>query len=730
LSRPPIPPDSEPTLDGRRSPGGDDRLTQAQTVVRGDPVGGPDPSAGSTDAPPGASTGADAAELSPALTGVAWFAWLVIVVEALALFALGMRPNVELSAEPCAGEGCGFGALTRAQLDRLDALGIPLVGIEWFLQAVSAAVILVCLGAGWLMVRRRPRAKITWVAALFPFLVMVAGSFNPLSLAGAQPAYRPWVTANGLITQVVIGALYFTFPSGRFAPRWTLWLFGAWALLLLPVNLWLLVVGTGEMPFGIAQLPNVALVIAALAIQTVRYRRYATPLQRQQCKWVYWAVAFNALAFLIGAATIALLPPSASEGVRNYLIQIAVYLVWVLTVLLMPLAFVFSVLHRRLWDVDLVLHRSLTYGLLTAALGAVLGVAVAVVQGVARVVGDGAAPTGVLLGASMLAAGAAFQPTRAALRRWVDRRFGIAVRARAAHDRWTGPRPPDVAAVPELASFTDWRRVGAGGMAAVYRASNERGEPVAVKMLHQIEQMGPREERRFERECEIVEQLDHPNIVRQLGAARSPSGRRFLILQYVEGETLARRLAGRKRLPLDEALPLLRQLAAALDHAHAHGVVHRDVKPGNVLLETGAGGGTRVVLTDFGIAKVAGGTVLTGGSVLGTVAYMSPEQIRGAHAVDHRADVYALGVVAYEMLTGSHPFPGRTSTAMMLAQLHRPPSDPRTIAPELPAAVARALLHALRKDPERRPQSAGAFVAQLAAGLAEPGFEPERTLEL
>jgi serine/threonine-protein kinase len=266
-------------------------------------------------------------------------------------------------------------------------------------------------------------------------------------------------------------------------------------------------------------------------------------------------------------------------------------------------------------------------------------------------------------------------------------------------------------------------------MGAVYRASTASGERVAVKMLHQVD-LGPAGERRFERECEVIQRLDHPNIVRQLGAARSPSGRRFLIMQYVEGETLARRLAQGPRLRLEEALRLLRQLAAALDHAHERGVVHRDVKPANVLLGARDGDAPRVVLTDFGIAKVEGGTVLTGGNVMGTVAYMAPEQVRGAHEVDRRADVYALGVVAYEMLTGSHPFPGRTMTALLLAHLQRPPADPRLAAPELPAPVARALLRALRKNPDDRPQSAGTFVVELVAGAAAGEEEADRTLDL
>ena len=159
-------------------------------------------------------------------------------------------------------------------------------------------------------------------------------------------------------------------------------------------------------------------------------------------------------------------------------------------------------------------------------------------------------------------------------------------------------------------------------------------------------------------------------------------------------------------------------MADALDHAHAQGIVHRDVKPSNVLLETqsvtrGRPEVRRAVLTDFGIAKAADGPRFTGSIVLGTVGYMAPEQIEDSAEVDARADVYSFGILTYQLLTGRRPFNQRSPTAVLIAQLHQPPQNPRELVPEIPGHVAEAILRALSKDPKDRYASAGEMVADM-----------------
>jgi len=203
-----------------------------------------------------------------------------------------------------------------------------------------------------------------------------------------------------------------------------------------------------------------------------------------------------------------------------------------------------------------------------------------------------------------------------------------------------------------------------------------------------------------------------------------------MVMEFIDGPDLSTLLKGRGRLPLAEALPLLQDVAAALDYAHSQGVVHRDIKPSNVMVEhadakhptTGSGKNrtTRGVLMDFGIAKsYAAGTRLTQSGMIGTLDYISPEQIQGSSEVDARADIYSFGVMAYQVLTGELPFKHNNPGAMVLAHLMQPPPDPRAIVPDLPDGVAGAIIQAMAKTPAERFATAGEFVSALAEGQGQ-----------
>jgi serine/threonine-protein kinase len=174
-------------------------------------------------------------------------------------------------------------------------------------------------------------------------------------------------------------------------------------------------------------------------------------------------------------------------------------------------------------------------------------------------------------------------------------------------------------------------------------------------------------------------------------------------------------------MSLEMAQRLADDLASALDYAHARGVVHRDVKPSNVLMRADGAGGWQAVLTDFGIAHIAGlsGDRLTQTGALGTLEYIAPEQILAAHRIDGRADVYSLGVLLYEMLTGKLPFVGDNPGALVLAHLQQPPPDPALARPDLPPHAAQAILRALAKGPDDRFATAGALARALAGQPAD-----------
>ncbi|MBK8906211.1 MAG: protein kinase [Anaerolineaceae bacterium] len=248
--------------------------------------------------------------------------------------------------------------------------------------------------------------------------------------------------------------------------------------------------------------------------------------------------------------------------------------------------------------------------------------------------------------------------------------------------------------------------LGRGGMSSVYRA-NDRNlrRKVAVKIIHQHLSENKEFIERFEQEATVIAQLRHTNIV-QVHDFNHEGEVYFMVMEYVPGETLAKRLESLKaagiRLPLAEAVHLLTTICEAVDYAHQRHMIHRDLKPANVMITLL----NEPVLMDFGIAKIVGGrSAGATGSSLGTAAYMSPEQVRGEHA-DHRSDIYSLGIMMYEMLSGSTPYQGDSTYQVMFKQINDPVPDIQTVEANTPSALVHILERALSKNPEQRFQTA------------------------
>jgi eukaryotic-like serine/threonine-protein kinase len=265
------------------------------------------------------------------------------------------------------------------------------------------------------------------------------------------------------------------------------------------------------------------------------------------------------------------------------------------------------------------------------------------------------------------------------------------------------------------------RQLGAGGMGEVWEADDTvLGRRVALKLLVQELAHDARATRRFVREARATAKLTHPNVTRVYDFGRD-GGVPYLVMELLEGDTLADRLAGGP-LPPAEAARICAAVADALDAAHRPGIVHRDVKPANVLL-TPAG---EVKVMDFGIAAAADETHSTTGSGLyGTAAYISPERAAG-QAATPAADLYSLGAVLYELLTGRPPFIGESPVLVVRAHLHERPRPVRELAPWVPTWLANACEAALAKDPTQRPSSAAALAIRLRAASSGPtGPVPE-----
>ncbi|HEY9232310.1 MAG TPA: serine/threonine-protein kinase, partial [Blastocatellia bacterium] len=270
------------------------------------------------------------------------------------------------------------------------------------------------------------------------------------------------------------------------------------------------------------------------------------------------------------------------------------------------------------------------------------------------------------------------------------------------------------AAGTRLGSYEILSRLGVGGMGEIYLAHDERlRRKVAIKLL--IDEVNKREEqlRRFIKEARAASALNHPNILTVYDIGQNESGIHYIVTEYVEGETLRQRLRG-GALEVGEALRIAAQVASALVAAHQAGIVHRDIKPENLMVRRDG----LVKVLDFGLAKLtsapgappdtAAPTLDAGptapGIILGTLHYMSPEQARGL-AVDARTDIFSLGAVLYEMLSGRMPFAGATASDVIAAVLTVEPPPLVTSTPEVPAELQRIVSKALRKDRERRYQT-------------------------
>jgi serine/threonine-protein kinase len=263
-------------------------------------------------------------------------------------------------------------------------------------------------------------------------------------------------------------------------------------------------------------------------------------------------------------------------------------------------------------------------------------------------------------------------------------------------------------------------RLGSGGMSNVHRATDRILErTVAVKILAEHLSDDERFVARFRREALAVAKLIHPNIV-QVYDTGVDEGRHYIVMEYVDGRSGAQLLQSQGSLDAETACEIGAQACAGLDYAHRRGIIHRDVKPGNLMIVGGpVGGGANlaVKLTDFGIARAIEQTRITQvGSVVGTAAYLSPEQVRGEEATP-ATDVYALGVVLYQFLTGRLPYEGSTLAELAVRQQNETPLPPSAYDDAIPEPVGRAVLRALEGDPSRRYASADELAAGLRLGL-------------
>jgi len=524
----------------------------------------------------------------------------------------------------------------------------------------------------------------------------------------ANAAFAVPLMLCAIMGNVLFFTAFYIFPDGRFIPRWTRWVTVAIVVYIISAMQpegSLLHLNTLS-PFLNMALPFVFFGVSVYA-QVHRFRRVSTPSQRQQTKWLVYGLLFSStlifvVSYLLPALVPVLRPPNVPAVALGY--EMFSHLVF-MSLIVVPLAIGFSILRYRLWDIDFIINRSLVYGGVTVLLALVIGV----VLFVASQVMQGQQGVALLLGAA--AAGALFQPARRWLQRVVDQRlYNIQIEYRKPRNVAEDGSPTLVHQSAPFGTYKNLQLIGRGGMGEVYRAQHTTlNRLVAIKLLSTNLADDQDVLKRFQREAETLARLQHPNIVRVFDYGEE-QGTRYMAMEYIDGQDLSAYLKTHKRVALAAALPLLRDIASALDYAHAQGLVHRDIKPSNVMLES-QNGGSRAVLTDFGIARILGAhTRITRSGIIGTLDYIAPEQIQEAKDIDGRVDVYALGIMVYQMLTGEVPFKQQNAGALLIAHLTQPAPDPRDILPDLPREAAHAIRKALAKQPGERYATAGEFI--------------------
>lgn len=651
----------------------------------------------------------------PRLLTLARSVWGVLVVLILALYIAAVPLELNTLRTICQAEPCGVTQLHPDEATGLQGIGISIDSYAWYSLSMTfisyLAFVFVAAIIFW-------RKSDDWMALFVSLMLVAFGAAVAPVIDYLVLRYPALHLAFALVQTIAYGSVVlfpYLFPDGQFVPSWTRWLAVACiALILIDAIL-------STTLLDVSFFPLLLFIIGiGVVAQVYRYQRISTRIQRQQTKWVVLGLAAMFLGTFIGIMPLFFFPSLVQPGLSHVLYNmIRVPFFAVIPLELLPITIAISLLRYRLWEVDLVVNRGLVYGTLTVALVAVFFGGLLLLQSLLSAILGSQQTTMAAMLAAVIVVGL-FNPTRRRLQHFVDRRF---YRLNIPLDQLRAS-PPVIAnqgalSGTTLGSYQVLEPIGKGGMGEVYKGfQTGLKRPVAIKILPDQLAQETEFRVRFEREAKTVAALKHPNIVSVFDFGEA-DGKYYMVMEYIDGQDLGNHLKAVGRLPVDEARLLVQDIAAALDYAHSQGLVHRDVKPSNVMLQkatiTGATHATpRAILMDFGIAKIVGGnTGLTGTGMVGTLDYVAPEQIMSAREVDRRADIYALGVMVYQMFTGQLPFVGNNPARLVFAHLQQPAPDPRDVVPELPVPIAKAVLKALAKKPEDRFPTAGEFAATL-----------------
>jgi tRNA A-37 threonylcarbamoyl transferase component Bud32 len=560
-----------------------------------------------------------------------------------------------------------------------------------------------CLGSAVVMyLRGRKR----WLPIYLSALLILLPVFTALY---SSPAPEALYIAT--ITYVLMGFIgctaLFIFPDGKWVPRWG-WLISALSSCVYLMN---------HFNENFLLLGN-SLFLIGLAAQFHRYR-IAAPEVRQAQKWIAYGLTLGIFPRVINNMIVTPIHQMDNLPTALLIAVAAVDFISIVGLIFIPITLSFAVMRYRLWDVDLVINRSMVGAIVTATLILVFLAGFFMLQtGLQAAVGSEQSTLAATISVGLVLL--VFNPVHRQVRHFIDRRlYGFRFDLYALKQPLPSITHPGALSGKTLGEFHIRNLIGKGGMGEVYQAHAD-GKTIAIKIMPVDAVRDPLFRQRMEREAQALAALDHPNIVHFYGAGES-NGIYFIALEFVQGDDLKALLETRGKFSWDEVRGRVDEVASALNHAHERGMVHRDIKPANIMLRRNPESDTTdAVLMDFGIVKILDAdTQITGtGSVFGTIDYMAPEQILNSKEVDHRADIYAMGIVLYELLTGERPFKG-SQGQVLFAHLQQPAPNPRSVNVQIPPSVARSIMKALEKEPKARHASAAAFAETLMNSVAQ-----------
>lgn len=600
-------------------------------------------------------------------------------------YALRLQDAIDLFTEP------------------LNALGLPLEFYPIYIIALEYLLVAIAALTGLYLLLISGSNRIATVAAFF--MVGWVSSWG-LSYYEAQTIHPLPIMVLDVVGNVVYATLLLTFPTGRLQRPWLQWAIIPGFVLMIVMTAYNSLSPQLPLDATFSQIILFLLTASAVGLQIVRYRSDSNAIQRQQSKWVFagFVISYTLPIFFVIMDAFTTPYLIGRPYIRlAYRLFSSTFFIFV-PFSLLPLSMLVAITKSRLWQIDLLLNKAAVSGGVTLILLGLFGAGVAGFQAIS---GNSIFSTASMLIIVLLI----YNPLRNQIQNLLDRRI-LGFRFNLNELR-RSEIPREITQAGALSgSLIDGYEVlnviARGGMGEVYQGVSSN-QAIAIKTVLPDVAQNPIAIQRFQREVEVGKLLKHPKVI-QIYDSGEVNGTPYLVMDYVEGRDL-KRLMSSQIMEIPRVLEIFADVAEALVYTHSLGLIHRDIKPENIIIRED----DTAILIDFGLVKFTDSDKdISGKGAIGTINYMAPEQIRAGTAIDTRADVYAMGVLLFEMLTGMCPFVGDAGQ-ILYAHLEQPPPDPCNFNPSVPVPICLAILRALSKDPDDRYASMSDFMRVVLA---------------